>query len=43
MEKLIPLGAFFELTVQSYGNLFAGVISFLFWAIAGLVTLSLAA
>ena len=38
MEKLIPIGQFFELTSASYGNFFSGFISFFVWGILSLVT-----
>ena len=42
MEKLIPIGQFFELTVTSYGNLFSGIVSFFIWGFVSLILLSFA-
>lgn len=42
MDKLIPIGEFFELTVTSYGNLFSGIISFFIWGFVSLILLSFA-
>ena len=41
MEKLVPIGQFFELTTLSYGNLFAGIFSFIFWCILYFFTTSI--